>query len=83
MTTLKLIVNNDYLPRNLKTDEDLIYYFQDRNISDIYWLGYEWFWLVYMPALNRVIEKKSVDDETIAENYYLIGDVHDLSLIHI
>lgn len=74
---LKLIVDNDFPPRNLESDTDIIYYIAEHQVPRLYPQGYEWFWLVYMPALNRVVETGTVDAETLADNFYTVGDVHE------
>jgi len=70
-------VDRSYPPRNLKSDEEVICYIAEHGVSRLDAQGYSWFWNVYIPTLDRVIESASVEAETIAENFHVIGDVHD------
>jgi len=61
------------------TDEEIIDYIDKHQVRGLHSQGCEWFWTVYMPALNRVVAADEVDDETIAGNFYAVGDVHDFN----
>lgn len=76
---MTLIHNENYPPLNLKTDEEIIAYINEHQVAGLHTQGYEWFWAVYMPALERVVDADEVDHETIAGNFYAVGDVHDFN----
>jgi len=72
-------IKNNFPPRNLKTDEEIVTYISENNLSGLYWQDFEWFWNIYQPALKRVIASESVSSEIIGGNFYVIGDVHDIN----
>jgi len=70
---------NNFPPRNLKTDEDILTYISEHQFPALYRQGYEWFWDVYIPALERGAKKRFLSPEIIADNFYTAGDVHDVN----
>ena len=71
--------DENYPPLNLKTDEEIMAYIDEHQVAGLHTQGYEWFWDVYMPALTRVVDADEIDHETIAGNFYAVGDVHDFN----
>lgn len=76
---MTLLCDENYPPLNLKTDEEIMDYIDEHQVAGLNAQGYKWFWSIYMPALERVAEANLVDNETIAGNFYAVGDVHDFN----
>jgi len=69
-------IEHNFPPRNLKTNEEILEYIAEHQFPALYRQGCEWFWNIYMPALERVAKKQSLSTEVIADNFYTAGDVH-------
>lgn len=72
-------VKNNFPPRNLKTDEEILEYIAEHQVKALHSDNFEWFWNIYIPACERVISSQSLSTEIIAENFYAIGDTHDFN----
>lgn len=76
---MTLLDDNSFPPRNLETDEEICLYISEHQGIKAHNQGYEWFWTVYMPALERVAKSGTLEPEIIANNFYGAGDVHDFN----
>lgn len=71
--------DNSYPPRNLVSDEDILKYISEHQIAHLHRQGFEWFWSIYMPALERAAKSGSISKGILADNYYVAGDVHEFN----
>ena len=72
--------DSDFPPRNLSNDEELAKFAYDAAYGiPIYEQGYDWFWSVFQPAIERYEKSDDGDSDYLSWSYYCIGDVHDLN----
>lgn len=41
--------------------------------------GYRWYWKTFRPALEQAAAAKTLESETLADCYYVCGDIHDFN----